>query len=162
MGKSMLLASQYNEVLKMAYTTPIAITIIAAALVVIASLARRGRKGEKLERTGNEHERAFFVQWITGMVFALMVAAFMFDGHILGERAIGVSAVIWIVGICLIATSNINRLCFKHRRSRLASRTRITAQNSVIIKCEYQEASLPFGIPDFTSHPAATLATVMG
>jgi Na+/proline symporter len=93
----------------------ITIIVIAVVLVVIALLVWRRQKGEKLERISNEQKRAFFAQWIIGIVIALIAAVFMFDGDILGENTTGISTVIGIVGICLIATSNVNLLFPKRK-----------------------------------------------
>jgi len=107
MGKNVMLFNQYNEVLKMANTAPIAITIIGVALVIIAALVWRRRKEGKLEEIRKmSKNKVVFAQWITGIVLALIAAYFMFDGDILGENTTGVSTVMGIVGICLIGTSN--------------------------------------------------------
>jgi hypothetical protein len=39
----------------------------------------------------------------------------MFDGDVLGEDTAGISTVLGIIGICLIATSNINLLSLKRK-----------------------------------------------
>jgi len=88
----------------------ITIIVIGVVLVVIALLVWRRQKEEKPERISNEQKRAFFAQWIIGIVLALIAAIFMFDGDILGENTTGISTVIGIVGICLIATSNVHLL----------------------------------------------------
>jgi len=88
----------------------IAIIVIGVVLLVIALLVWRRRKELKLEGISNKRKKAFFVQWIIGIVIALTAAIFMFDGDILGENTAGISTVIGIVGICLIATSNVNLL----------------------------------------------------
>jgi Na+/proline symporter len=98
----------------MANSIPI-VLIIGVILVVLALLVWRRQKGETLERIGNKQKRAFFAQWIIGIVLALIAAIFMFDGDILGENTTGISTVIGIVGICLIATSNINLLPLKRK-----------------------------------------------
>jgi Na+/proline symporter len=92
----------------------IAIVVIGVALVAVALLVWRRQKGEKLEGINNK-KKAFFAQWIVGIVLALIAASFMFDGHILGENTTGISTVIGIVGISLIATSNINLLSLKRK-----------------------------------------------
>ena len=56
--------------------------------------------------------QVFFAQWIIGIVLALLAAIFMFDGDILGENTAGISTIIGIVGISLIATSSIHLLPF--------------------------------------------------
>jgi purine-cytosine permease-like protein len=91
------------------------IIVIAVVLVVIALLVWRRQKGEKLEVINNKRKKAFFTQWIIGIVIALTAAIFMFDGDILGENTTGISTVMGIVGICLIATSNINLLPLKRK-----------------------------------------------
>lgn len=87
----------------------IAIIVIGVVLVVIALLVWRRQKEGKLEGINNK-KKAFFAQWIIGIVIAVIAAIFMFDGDILGENTTGISTVMGIVGICLIATSNVNLL----------------------------------------------------
>ncbi|MGA8848469.1 MAG: hypothetical protein WB564_01390 [Dehalococcoidia bacterium] len=94
---------------------PIAIIVIGVVLVVVALLVWRRQKGEKLERINNEQKKAFFAQWLIGIVLALIAAIFMFDGDILGENTTGISTVLGIIGICLIATSNVNLLSLKRK-----------------------------------------------
>jgi LPXTG-motif cell wall-anchored protein len=93
----------------------IAIIVIGVVLLVIALLVWRRRKEWKLEGISNKRKKAFFAQWIIGLVIALIAAIFMFDGDILGENTTGISTVMGIVGICLIATSNINLLSLKRK-----------------------------------------------
>ena len=93
----------------------IAIIVIGVVLVALALLVWRRQKEEKPERISNERKRAFFAQWIIGVVLALIAAIFMFDGDILGDDTTGISTVIGIVGISLIATSNINLQSLKRR-----------------------------------------------
>jgi di/tricarboxylate transporter len=96
---------------------PIVIIVIGVILVVIALLVWTKRKEVKLEleRIGNKKKNAFFAQWIIGIVLALLAAIFMFDGDILGENTTGISTIIGIVGICLIATSNIHLLPLRRK-----------------------------------------------
>jgi purine-cytosine permease-like protein len=89
---------------------PITIVVIGVVLVVVALLVWRRQKEEKLERISNEQKKAFFAQWIVGIVLALTAAIFMFDGDILGENTTGISTALGIIGICLIATSNVRLL----------------------------------------------------
>ena len=70
----------------MVNSTPIAILVIVVVLLVIALLVWRRQKEEKLEGISNKQKKKFFAQWIIG-----------------------------IVGICLIATSNINLLSIKRK-----------------------------------------------
>jgi Na+/proline symporter len=93
----------------------IAIIVIGLVLVAVALLIWRRQKGEKLEGISKEQKKAFFAQWIIGIVIALIAAIFMYDGDILGEDTTGISTVIGIVGICLIASSNINLLSLKRK-----------------------------------------------
>jgi L-asparagine transporter-like permease len=93
----------------------ITIIVIAVVLVVLALLVWKGRKEGKLEGISNKQKKAFFAQWIIGIVVALIAAIFMFDGDILGENTTGISTVMGIVGICLIATSNVNLLSLKRK-----------------------------------------------
>jgi len=88
----------------------ISIIVIGVVLLVIALLVWRRQKGGKLEGISKEQKKAFFTQWIIGIVLALVAAAFMFDGDILGENTAGISTVLGIIGICLIATSNVRLL----------------------------------------------------
>jgi amino acid transporter len=93
---------------------PIVIIVIAVILVVVALIALRfwrKQKGKLEQPIGNK--KAFFVQWIIGLILALVAAFFMFDGDILGENTTGIAIVIGIVGICLIATSNVTLIGFK-------------------------------------------------
>ena len=46
------------------------------------------------------------VLFVIGIILALIGAALMIEGNILGERTIPAAIVIVIVGICLIATSS--------------------------------------------------------
>ena len=98
----------------MGESVPIVIIVIGVILVVIALLVWRRRKEIKLEGIlegiSNKRKKAFFIQWIIGLVIAVIAAIFMFDGDILGERTAGISTVMGIVGICLIATSNVQLL----------------------------------------------------
>jgi len=88
----------------------IAIVVIGVVLVAVALLVWRRQKGEKLEGISKEQKKAFFEQWIIGIVLALTAAIFMFDGDILGENTVSISTVLGIIGICLIATSNVRLL----------------------------------------------------
>jgi len=103
------------EVLKMANVILITIIVIAIVLVILALLVWRRRKEVKLEAISNKRKKAFFAQWITGVVIALIAAIFMFDGQILGENTTGISTVMGIVGISLIATSNVNLLPLRRK-----------------------------------------------
>jgi LPXTG-motif cell wall-anchored protein len=94
----------------MVNSIPIVIIVIGVILVVLALLVWRRRKEVKLEGISNKRKKAFFAQWIIGIVIALIAAAFMFDGDILGENTTGISTVMGIVGISLIATSNVQLL----------------------------------------------------
>jgi len=103
----------------MVNSIPIVIIVIGVILVVVALLVWRGRKEVKLEGIlegiSNKRKKAFFAQWIIGLVIAVIAAIFMFDGDILGENTTGISTVMGIVGICLIATSNVNLLPLKRK-----------------------------------------------
>ena len=94
----------------MVNSIPIVIIVIGVILVVVALLVWRIQKEGKLEGISNKRKKAFFAQWIIGIVLALIAAIFMFDGDILGENTTGISTVLGIVGISLIATSNVNLL----------------------------------------------------
>jgi len=98
----------------MANVILITIIVIAVVLVVLALLVWRRRKELKLEGIlegiSNKRKKAFFAQWIIGIVIAVTAAIFMFDGDILGENTAGISTVIGIIGISLIASSNVHLL----------------------------------------------------
>ena len=102
----------------MGESLPIVIIVIAGILVVLALMALRAwtkRKEGKLEHPIIRNKKAFFTQWIIGLILALTAAFFMFDGDILGEDTIGIAKVVGIVGLCLIATSNVTLLGFKRK-----------------------------------------------
>jgi len=87
---------------------PIIIIVIALILVVVALIALRN--WGKLKQPIVRNKKSFFPLFIIGLVLALTAAFFMFDGDILGENTTGIATVIGIVGIGLIATSNITLL----------------------------------------------------
>lgn len=93
----------------------ITIIVIAFVLVVIALLVWRRQKENKPEGISSKQKKAFFAQWIIGIVIALTAAIFMFDGDFLRENTTGISTVIGIVGICLIASSNVNLLSLRRK-----------------------------------------------
>ena len=101
----------------MVNSIPIVIIVIGVILVLLALFVWRRRKEVKLvlEGISNKRKKAFFAQWIIGLVIALTAAIFMFDGDILGENTAGISTVMGIVGICLIATSNVQLLPFRRK-----------------------------------------------
>jgi uncharacterized membrane protein YtjA (UPF0391 family) len=84
-------------------------------LAVVAVLVWRRQKEEKLEGISGKQKKAFFAQWIVGIVIALIAAIFTFDGDVLGEDTAGISTVLGIIGICLIASSNINLISLKRK-----------------------------------------------
>lgn len=96
-------------------SSPNIIIVIAVILVVLALLALRlwtkQKQGESRQPV-IKHKKAFFIQFIVGLVLALTGAFFMFDGDILGENTSGIATVIGIVGIGLIAASNITLIGF--------------------------------------------------
>ena len=94
---------------------PIVIIVIGVILVLIALFVWRRRKELTLEGISNRRKKVFFAQWIVGIVIALTAAIFMFDGNILGENTSGISTVMGIVGICLIATSNVQLLPLRRK-----------------------------------------------
>jgi len=99
----------------MVNSIPIVLIVIGVILVVVALLVWRMRKEVKLEGISSKRKKAFFAQWIIGLVIAVTAAIFMFDGDILGERTVGISTVMGIVGICLIATSNVQLLPLRRK-----------------------------------------------
>lgn len=97
---------------------PSIIIVIAVILVVLALIALRlwakQKQGES-EQPVIKHKKAFLIQFIMGLVLALTGAFFMFDGDILGENTSGIATVIGIVGIGLIAASNITLIGFRSK-----------------------------------------------
>ena len=93
----------------------ITIIVIGVVLVAVALLVWRRQKEDRAERIGNEQKKAFFAQWIVGIVLALTAAIFMIDGDILGENTTDIATVLGIIGICLIATSNVHLLPLKRK-----------------------------------------------
>ena len=83
----------------MANIVLITIIIIGVVLAVVAVLVWRRQKEEKPERISAEQKKAFFAQWIVGIVIALIAAILMFDGDVLGEDTAGISTVMGIIGI---------------------------------------------------------------
>jgi len=87
---------------------PIIIIMIILILVAVALIALRN--WGKLKQPIVRNKKSFFPLFIIGLVLALTAAFFMFDGDILGENNTGIATMIGIVGIGLIATSNITLL----------------------------------------------------
>jgi amino acid transporter len=94
---------------------PIVIIVIGVILVLIALFVWRRRRELTLEGISNRRKKAFFTQWIIGLVVAVIAAIFMFDGDILGENTTGISTIMGIVGISLIATSGVNLLPLRRK-----------------------------------------------
>jgi len=94
----------------------IAIDIILVLIALIAFLVWKKQKEGKLEQPIIKNKKAFFVQWIIGLIIALIGAYFMFDGDILGENTSGIATVIGIIGICLIATSGVTLIGFNRKK----------------------------------------------
>ena len=96
---------------------PIVTIVIGVILVGVALFVLSRRKAVKLEEIlegmNRKRKEAFYAQWIIGIVIALAAAIFMFDGDILGENTTGISTIMCIVGIGLIATSNVRLLPVK-------------------------------------------------
>ena len=86
------------------------IIIIGIALILVALVLVALRNRGKLKQPIIRNKKSFFPLFIIGLVLALTAAFFMFDGDILGENTTGIATVIGIVGIGLIATSNITLL----------------------------------------------------
>ena len=102
----------------MSQSLPIVMIVIAGILVLLALTVLRAwtkPKEGNLEQPVIRNKKAFFTQLIVGLILALTAAFFMIDGDILGENTTGVATVIGIVGLCLIATSNVTLLGFKRK-----------------------------------------------
>jgi hypothetical protein len=52
-------------------------------------------------------DKKFSIQFVIGIIIALIGAGIMFHGSIFGERNTGIAIVIGIIGIGVIASSNI-------------------------------------------------------
>ena len=103
----------------MSESLPIIVIVIAAILVVlvlVALLSRTKQKEGKLEQPIIKNKKAFFAPFIIGLILALTGAFFMFDGDILGENTTGIATVIGIVGIGLIAASNVSLLDLRRKK----------------------------------------------
>ena len=89
---------------------PVVIIFIIVGLIAIALLAYLVSRSQKENIFKNLFlkKKAFAVQWLIGLVLALVGAFFMFDGDILGADTAGIARIIGIVGIGLIATSGIS------------------------------------------------------
>lgn len=97
---------------------PIVMILIAVILVVLALMILRAWTKEKeglLQQPVIRNKKAFFIPLIIGLIVALTAAFFMFDGHILGENTTGIATVLGMVGIGLIATSNVTLIGFKRK-----------------------------------------------
>ena len=77
---------------------PIVIIVIGILLVVIALLVWRRQKEvrEYLNSLHPNKKKAFFAQWIIGLILVLIGAFFMFDGDILGENTTGIATIVGI------------------------------------------------------------------
>ncbi len=97
---------------------PIPIIVIALILVAVALIALLicGKQTGKLKQPIVRNKKAFFAPLVIGLILALTAAFFMFDGDILGENTTGIATVVGIVGIGLIATSNVTLLGCKRKK----------------------------------------------
>ncbi len=97
---------------------PIVIVLIALLLVGVALVALHAWTKHKEREPGQpiiRNKKAFFAQWLAGLAIALAGAFFMFEGHLFGENTSGIATVVGIVGISLIATSNVTLLGFRRK-----------------------------------------------
>ena len=81
--------------------------VIAIILICVALLFWKMQKERKIEKIEANKRNTFLAQFTVGIIIAIAAAIFMFDGDILGENTSGISTIIGIVGISLIATSNV-------------------------------------------------------
>jgi amino acid transporter len=91
----------------------VALTLVALTLVALRAWAKQ--KEGKSEQPVIRNKKAFFTQLIIGLILVLTASFFMFDGDILGENTTGIATVVGIVGICVIAASNVTSLRFKRK-----------------------------------------------
>jgi anthranilate phosphoribosyltransferase len=52
--------------------------------------------------------KKFSIQLVLGIIVALIGASIMFHGNIFGENNSGIATIIGIIGICIIASSNVH------------------------------------------------------
>ena len=52
--------------------------------------------------------KKFLIHFALGIIVALIGAGIMFHGNIFGENNSGIATIIGIIGICIIATSNVH------------------------------------------------------
>jgi len=103
----------------MSASLPIIAIVVAGILVLLALaawLVWTKRKEMALERPIIRNKKAFLATFVAGLVLALTGAFFMFDGDILGENTSGIATIIGIVGIGLIATSNVTLLDLRGKK----------------------------------------------
>ena len=103
----------------MSDSMPVVIIVIAGILVVLALIALRIRSQQKEKEPEQpiiKNKKAFYIPFVIGIVISLTAAFFMFDGNILGENTTGIATVIGIVGIGLIAISNVSLFDFKRKK----------------------------------------------
>jgi len=97
---------------------PVIIVTISALLVVVALigwLVWKKQKTGKSQQPVIRNKKAFLALFLTGLVLALTGGFFMFDGDIVGENTTSIARVLGILGIGLIAASNVTIFNFKHR-----------------------------------------------
>ena len=93
---------------------PIIIITIALLLLLMAVALIALRKGGKLKQPRNK--KIFLPLFILGLILSLAGAFLMFNGDILGENTTGIATVIGIVGIGLIATSNVTLIVLNRKK----------------------------------------------
>ena len=89
----------------------IIVLLVVLVLALIALLVWTKKRGQRV--IGNR--KIFFPLWVTGLIVALLAAFFMFDGDILGDNTSGIATIIGIVGIGLIAMSNVTLIAFRRK-----------------------------------------------
>ena len=94
----------------MSVAIPIIIAVVTVLLIltmVIGLIVAKKQRMKGIENLSVKKGKAFWIQWATGLLLSLTGAFLMFRGDILGENTIGIARVVGIVGIGLIATSNV-------------------------------------------------------
>lgn len=100
-------------------TIPVVFSLVALILIVVGILSLvfwKARRRADPVHTFPLNKKAFFIQWITGIVMSLLGAFFMFDGDILGETTTDIARIVGIIGIGLIASASMTSRAFRRKQ----------------------------------------------